>query len=109
MMLDARHGRGCSHCEGGTAMAWFAGRGTIIALCIICLVDWFPGRSVEWIEERLDHYSDHIGYKFARIRAQARDEPIPTAAEYATKPEYDPETGRWTAKRTAPTESSEVS
>jgi hypothetical protein len=70
--VDAKEGRGCSHCEDGTPMSWFSsGRGTI-ALCMTCLLDWFPGRTAAWLEERLDYYIDHIDYGLAV--AEAREE-----------------------------------
>ena len=97
MTFMGNDGRGCSHCEDGEAMAWLQGRGSIIALCISCLLEWFPGRSVQWLEERLDYYSDHIGYKFAVIKARREDGPVPTPAQFAKTPKYDPETGKWRA------------
>ena len=64
-MLDAREGRGCSHCERGVPMAWFGRGGHVVRLCMGCLLECFPGKSAAWLEERLDYYIDHVDYKLA--------------------------------------------
>lgn len=102
-MMDAtfnwgRKGRGCSHCEPGVAMSWFKTGSHIVALCMNCLMAWFPGRSVEWLEERLDYYSDHIGFKFAVISAEAKRLNTPPPESFARYPHRDAETGRWTER-----------
>ncbi len=85
-MLDAREGRGCSHCEDGVPMAYFSfGRG-IVRLCIGCLMEWFPGKTAGWLEERLDYYMDHLDYKLAM--AQWKEYPQgdkPVKSKFAVK------------------------
>ena len=64
--FDAKEGRGCSHCEDGTPMAYFQRvGGGIIRLCVDCLMQWFPSVSTDWIEERLGYFIDHIDYRLA--------------------------------------------
>ena len=79
-------------------MSWFKTGSHMIALCMNCLMGWFPGRSVEWLEERLGYYADHVGYKFAVVRAEGRDKHVPTPAEFARYPVRDEESGRWSER-----------
>lgn len=95
-----REGAGCAHCEAGVAMAWFRTRAHTIALCMGCLLEWFPGRSAEWLEGRLDHYMDHIELKIARANPRRRETDADFApAKWARHPERDPVTGRWSDGR----------
>ena len=40
-------GRGCAHCHEGLPIVKDAGRGG--ALCMDCLMRWYPGRSFDWM------------------------------------------------------------
>lgn len=94
-----RAGAGCAHCETGVAMAWFRTRDHVIALCMSCLLAWFPGWSAEKLEARLDYYMDHVGYKIARANPRGGETFEP--ARWATRPERNLESGRWTDGRRA--------
>lgn len=55
MRIEANFGKGCWHCETGRPIEYI----DRIALCLECVMLWFPGRSVEWWEARHTHYADH--------------------------------------------------
>ena len=96
-MLNARAGRGCSHCEPGVAMSWFKTGTHMVALCMNCLMEWFPGRSVEWLEERLDYYADHVGYKLMKANPRDGEEGL-SLRGVARYPVRDEESGRWSER-----------
>lgn len=76
--------RGCSHCELGTPMAYFQRRyGGVIRLCIDCLMQWFPGKTAEWLEERLSHFIDHVAYAQAVAFRKQVEGPRPTIKEFS--------------------------
>ena len=78
-------------------MFWFKTGVHIIALCIGCLMEWFPGRSVEWLESRLDYYADHLDYKLAKANKRS-DDPEPRLEDFARFPVRDDDTGRWSER-----------
>ena len=90
-----RKGAGCSHCERGVAMAWFNTRGHVVALCISCLLEWFPGKKAAWLEERLSDYMDHVDYKLAVALAKQTGDPVPSRTSFVRRPRRDEVTGRW--------------
>ena len=63
-------------------MAWFGAQRGVVALCMRCLLDWFPGRSAAWLEERLDEFIDHIDYRLAVAQAREAHEPPPDKKQW---------------------------
>jgi len=62
MRIVAAEGYGCDHCEVGRPIERIKTRaGHVVKLCLECVRLWFPGRSVDWWEERHAPFRDHVG------------------------------------------------
>ena len=57
----AAFGRGCWHCETGIPVEEVRAAAGIIVLCLECVMLWFPGRRVDWWEQRHARLADHEG------------------------------------------------
>ena len=70
-------------------MAWFGARGGhVVRLCIGCLLEWFPGRSPAWLEERLDYYIDHVDYGLAVAQWKETQRTISNPKTKPQKPDF---------------------
>ena len=47
----------------------------MVALCMGCLMEWFPDKPAGWLEERLGHYIDNIDYRLAIALWKERGSP----------------------------------
>lgn len=63
MLLDAPHGRGCWFCERGHPVEHVESPAGNVALCLECVLRWFPGRSTDWWEARHAPLRDHLGIR----------------------------------------------
>ena len=60
-------GRGCHHCEEGHPIGRFEQKsGLQVALCLDCLLAWFPGKDAAWFEEQHTPLQDHLYVAFKR-------------------------------------------
>lgn len=74
MFIDAPDGRGCWFCEVGVPVEYVHSRAGNVALCLGCVMRWFPGRSVEWWEARHAPFRDHLGDRLKEaIRRQKQE------------------------------------
>ena len=48
MLLTAPEGHGCRFCESGRPVEHVESRAGNVALCLECVMRWFPGRSADW-------------------------------------------------------------
>ncbi len=66
MMLDAREGQGCDHCEVGVPIEYVQmPSGQVVQLCLECVMLWFPGWTVADWEARHAPYRDHLSDRLA--------------------------------------------
>ena len=73
MMLDATEGHGCHHCEVGVPVERIESRrGKVIALCLECVLLWFPGKTVEWWEACHTPFLDHVDEALRRSREKEK-------------------------------------
>ena len=61
MLLTAPEGQGCWFCEHGRPVEHVESRAGNVALCLECVLRWFPGRSADWWEARHAPLRDHLG------------------------------------------------
>ena len=59
--LDAREGRGCSHCEIGQPIDYSQRSKVTIKLCLECVLLWFAGWTVTEWEAHHAPLADHLG------------------------------------------------
>lgn len=65
----AAMGRGCHHCVVGVPVEHIESRrGKVLALCLECVLLWFPGRTVTWWEARHTVFLDHVDEALRRSR-----------------------------------------
>ena len=62
--------------------------GHVVRLCIGCLLEWFPGRSPAWLEERLDYYIDHVDYGLAVAQWKETQRTISNPKTKPQKPDF---------------------
>ena len=61
VVIDAKDGRGCDHCETGVPITRVRYGRCIVDLCLECTMLWFPGKTIEWFETQHAPYRDHLG------------------------------------------------
>ncbi len=68
-------GMGCCHCEPGTPIDFIeTRRGKKLALCLECILRWFPQWTVTQWEARHTQYLDHVAEALKRsLRKQAKE------------------------------------
>jgi len=71
-MLNAAIGRGCCHCEVGVPIEFIRYRGGTVALCLECVLKWFPGKTVDWWELRHAPFLDHIDEALKRSQEKEK-------------------------------------
>ena len=76
--IDAPAGQGCWFCEVGRPVEHVESCAGNVALCLECVMRWFPGRSVDWWEARHAPLRDHLG---DRLRAAFKREMDAALAE----------------------------
>lgn len=83
--LVAEFGRGCWHCEVGVPVERIESRRGVIALCLECVLLWFPGKTVEWWEARHRPFRDHVGEALKRSRKKEWLDHVKALAAQAKK------------------------
>lgn len=61
-------GAGCHHCVPGVPIERIETRHGTVALCLECVLRWFPGKDVHWWEDRHAPFLDHVKERFKRER-----------------------------------------
>lgn len=72
MLLDAKYGKGCGHCEVGVDIEEIETKdGVRVRLCVECVLLWFEGKDIAWWEANHAPFRDHVS---DRIRAARKRE-----------------------------------
>ena len=72
--FHAAEGHGCHHCPDGHPVEYIESRAGRIALCLECVLRWYPGKDAAWWEERHAPFRDHVDLALKRsFKKEARE------------------------------------
>ena len=67
-------GNGCHHCERGIPIDYFKTKAGVLALCLGCVMAWFPNKDVAWWEAQHAPYRDHVQDRIDAVLARQHSE-----------------------------------